>query len=249
MELAAALPERGLEPLRARLRELRPEVAEERRELKNLGRALARSSSRARGAETLLCELLGDNEDVELHHELLRELPLGLGSARAAASAANRQAKPMLRISLLDVAAQLLERERNEEVEATFRRLAQEDPRERVREAAVRALGRPLGPESFTILQDVIVRDPSDRVRQQALASLARPGSDQALLTLNGVATDLREPLAVRLSAIRALGELGTERAATTLEAIATTAVGQQEIQTAQTLARAIRARLAQRPR
>lgn len=244
--LVEALPAEGLEPLRRRLRELRPEVPEERRELETLGRALARGANR-RGPQTLLGELLGTNEDPELHHRLLRELPLGVGSARAAAAAASAQPKPLLRISLLGIAGQLLERERDEEVEAVLRRLAQTDPRERVRAAAVTALGRPLGPANFTVLEDVILRDPSDQVRAEALASIARPGSDRALLTLNGVATDRREPLAVRLSALRALGKLGTERAAAALEEVAKTAAEQQEIRLAETLARGVRARLAAR--
>ena len=246
--LVEALPVDDLEPLRRRLLELRSELPEERRQLETLALALARGARR-RGPQTLLGELLGAIEDNELHHRILRELPLGAGSARAAAAAALRQAKPLLRISLLNMAAQLLERERDEDVEAVFSRLAREDPRERVRAAAVQALGRPLGPANFTLLEDVIVRDPSDLVRRGALASIARPGTDQALLTLNGVATDVREPLAIRLSAIRALGKLGTERAAASLEEIANTAAGQQEIQVARTLAGALRARLASEPR
>ena len=237
-----------VEALPRRLLELRSELPEERRQLETLALALARGARR-RGPQTLLGELLGAIEDNELHHRILRELPLGAGSARAAAAAALRQAKPLLRISLLNMAAQLLERERDEDVEAVFSRLAREDPRERVRAAAVQALGRPLGPANFTLLEDVIVRDPSDLVRRGALASIARPGTDQALLTLNGVATDVREPLAIRLSAIRALGKLGTERAAASLEEIANTAAGQQEIQVARTLAGALRARLASEPR
>ena len=241
-ELVDSLPDEGLEPLRERLLVLRPDVPAERRELEMLARALAKS--RRKGPLGVVASLLAATKDAAIHREVVRAMPPSKNGARAVGSAALAQANPKLREFLLGASALLLGSERDAETEAFFQRAAQEDPREAVRAEAVRIVGRPLGPGEPTLLQDVIVRDPSERVRKQALLSFAQSAGDAALATINGVATDRRETLAIRLTAIRALAAVGTERAALLLEQIAAVDEDAQAIALAKTLAQGVRVRL-----